>query len=199
MKRFCLLCKRQLKQPIFLFLCLLLPFSCLLVSHLEQNSSSAVRIGLLAEAPDAFTAAVFSDLCSNTRSITFDVFSDEEQMRTEVMRGNLDCAYQFCADFHTRLLDDNYKKTILCYTSSGTMMKALSEEVVFSSIFKQLGADILADYALSVTATKDIPLTRLSDLYQKYLYGEQVFSLSYEYLDSTTQGSSPIGANLSNK
>lgn len=191
MKRFCLLCKRQVKQPFFLFLCLLLPFSCLLISHLEQRSSSALCIGLFAEAPDEFTAAVFSELCSDARSITFEVFSDEEQMRTEVMRGSLDCAYRFCADFHTRLLDGSYKKTILCYTSTGTMLKDLSEEVVFASVFKQLGADILTDYALSEANAIDVQLSenQLSALYQKYLYGDQVFSLRYEYLDSPIQPS----------
>lgn len=188
MKRFLLLCKRQFLQPTFLLLCLLLPISCTLISRLEQDSSAAIRIGLYAEAPEAFTDACFLELTSSQEALSFEVFSDEEMMCELVMRGELDCAYCFAKDFHTRLLHNDYKKSILCYTSSGTLMKALSTEVVFSAVFKQLGDDILNGYVenadFSFSRKDNVTEKRLSTLYEKYLSGEQVFSLEYRYLDS---------------
>lgn len=188
MKRFFLLCKRQLLQPAFLLLCLLLPISCTLISRLEQDSSAAIRIGLCAEAPEEFTDACFSALVSEQKALSFVVFSDEAMMLEQVMRGELDCAYRFCEDFHDRLLNKDYKKTILCYTSSGTVMKDLSTEVLFSAIFEQLGGDILTEYVnesdLSFSRKDNITDAKLTGLYEKYLNGGQVFSLEYQYLDS---------------
>lgn len=184
MKRFYLLCKRQLLQPFFLFLCLLLPVSCVFISGLEKTSSSTICIGLYAEAPESFTDAFFSELCSGTQTLSFSVFSDEELMKTLVMRGELDCAYSFCNDFRTRLLNGEYKRAVRCYTSSGTLMKELSKEVVFSSLFKQLGSDILTDYAAALFPAEQDAAGALSSLYEKYLQGSQVFSLEYEYLDA---------------
>lgn len=188
MKRFLLLCKRQLLQPAFLLLCLLLPIFCTLISRLEQDSSAVIRIGLYAEAPETFTDACFSALASEQAALSFVVFSDEEMMRKQVMRGELDCAYRFCKDFHDRLLNKNYKKSILCYVSSGTVTKDLSTEVVFSAVFKQFGSDILNGYVkesdLSFSRKDNITDTKLTELYEKYLNGGQVFSLEYQYLNS---------------
>lgn len=198
MKRFLLLCKRQLLQPAFLLLCLLLPISCTLISRLEQDSPAVIRIGLYAEAPEAFTDACFCALVSEQAALSFVVFSDEEMMREQVMRGELDCAYRFCEDFHDRLLNKNYKKSILCYVSSGTVMKDLSTEVVFSAVFKQLGSDILNEYVknsdLSFSRKDNITDTKLIELYEKYLNGGQVFSLEYQYLDAYTANAGPYAS-----
>ncbi len=198
MKRFLLLCKRQLLQPTFLLLCLMLPMSCTLISRLEQDSSAAIRIGLYAEVPEEFTEACFSELTSKQEVLSFVVFSDEEIMREQVMRGELDCAYRFCEDFHARLLNNDYKKSILCYVSSGTVMKDLSTEVVFSVVFKQIGSDILNGYVkevdFSFSRKDNITDKTLTTLYEKYLNGNQVFSLEYEYLDSYAANAGSSGS-----
>lgn len=198
MTRFLLLCKRQLTQPFFLLFCLLLPLSCALVSHLEASSSSGIRIGLFAREPESYTDALFSRLCSETSALSFEVFSDEEQMCSQVMCGALDCAYSFGEDFHEHLLNGSYKKSILCYTTSGTLMKDLSREVIFSTLFQQLGVDLLTGYAKASSfplfGENNVPEEYLSALYEKYLYSEQVFSLRHDYSDRPAENIPDAGA-----
>lgn len=190
MKRFLLLCKRQLKQPVFLFLCFFLPVSCLLIKNLEQDSRSSLCVGLFVEDEDAFTAAFLSDLTSAQSSITFERYSDRNSMTDKVARNELDCAYVFESGLHSRLLDNDYKNSILCYISPSTIMADLSREIVFSALFRQLGNDIavssITDSALFGAAPNQAA-DEVSDLYEKYLNGSEVFALNYQYLNTISQ------------
>lgn len=188
MKRFLILCKRQLIQPVFLLLCLLLPVSCLFVRKLEQGSSSPLCIGLYAEEPDALTDTCFSDLADGSRNLTFEVYSDRETMQNDVATAVLDCAYAFDKGFHTKLLEKDYKNSITCYVSPSTVIRDLSREVVFASLFRALGEDIAAAYAGKAGIFEDTQyraaMQEIAELYHKYADGQEVFSLDYQYLDT---------------
>lgn len=190
MKRFLLLCKRQLMQPVFLLLCLFLPVSCLLIKNLEHDSRSSLRIGLYTEEADKFTAAVFSDLTSDNSSIAFDLYSDRTSMIEGVARNDLDCAYAFESGLHTKLLENDYKNSITCYISPSTIMKDLSREVVFSAIFRQTGSDIAVSYITDSAlfdSAQNHAIDEISALYAEYLNGKEVFSLNYQYLNTLAE------------
>lgn len=193
MRRFILLCKRQLTQPVFFLLCLLLPASCLFVRNLERHSATSLCIGLYAAEPDELTSACFADLSAGNRrnALSFQIYTDTKAMRNDVANGSLDCAYAFGRAFYAQLLEKNYKKLITCYVSDSSIMEDLSREVVFASLFRILGEDIVVSYAedADIFAGKQeaIALRKISALYDKYNKGEEVFSLNYQYLDTHTE------------
>lgn len=191
MKRFLLLCKRQLIQPVFLLLCLFLPFSCLFVRKLEQDSASSLYIGLYAKEPDALTDACFSELKDNSKSLVFQIYTDEEMMRNDVAKAALDCAYAFDKGFHARLLEKDYKNSITCYVSASTVMDDLSREVVFSALFRVFGEDIAVTYAgragIFETEQAETAVQKIAELYHNYAEGQEVFSLDYQYLNTLAE------------
>lgn len=190
MKRFLLLCKRQLLQPVFLILCLALPVCCLLIQKLEQDSDAALCIGLFADTADELTSACFSELTANHGSLTFRIYSEEETMKQDVAANALDCAYTFDNELRTHLLEKNYKNRIVCYTSSSTIMDDLSREVVFAALFRHFGKDIVLTYTdetdLFAAPQESKALRRIAALYDDYLTGEEVFSLQYQYLNQVS-------------
>ena len=185
MVRFSILCKRQLKQPAFLLLCLLLPVSCFLIRHLETNSRSSLIVGLYTDETDGFTESILLSLCSKTGSVRFQLFDDRTSMMEKTAANELDCSYAFEAGLHARLKDTDYKHCITCYVSPSTIADKLSEEVVFAALFRRFGEEIAVSYAEESGIFSDRQaLAQISSLYQSYIEGEEVFSLNYQYLDT---------------
>lgn len=180
MTRFFILCKRQLTQPVFLLLCLILPAACLFIRNLEQNSRSSLTVGLYTEAADSFLNAVFSDLVSDSRSIVFQIYTDKNRLIEQTARNEIDCAYDFDKILYTKLCENNYKNSVTCYVSPSTIMSELSREIIFAALFRRFGEHI----AVSYIEEARLPDTEISALYQNYLNGDEVFSLNYQYLST---------------
>ena len=200
MTRFFLLCKRQLLQPSFLFLCFLLPIICLITTHLSQDSSSSLTIGLYKETDPApisdttFINNIFSTLSQANNSYTFQIFSNKDNMLNQVASNQIDCAYILPSDLYTKLLKNNYKNSIICYCSPSTIMADLSKETIFAALFYEIGSDIALNYIKEASifpSAQPEALQDLSLLYQTYKTSNKVFSINYQYLntlsDSPTQ------------
>lgn len=206
MTRFLLLCKRQLMQPSFCLLCLLLPITCLSIHNLEENSQSSLSVGLYTEpsnsaSDSAFLTNVFTKLTSDNGSIVFQIFTEKDAMLEQTARNELDCAYSFDEDLYTKLLQQKEKNSITCYTSPSTIMDALSREVLFAALFQQLGKDIAVQYMKDSGIFEDSQIELVSKLYHRYQTGNKVFSLEYQYLNSTktsalSKQSSPSAASM---
>lgn len=199
MVRFFILCKRQLMQPAFLLLCLLLPVSCFFIRHLEKNSHSSLSVGLYADDADSFTASVLAGLCSENGSVRFQIFDDRDSMIEKTAANGLDCSYAFESGLYARLKDKDYKDRITCYISSSTIMDKLTREMVFSVMFRQMGEEIAVSYAEESGIFADRQaLARISSLYQSYADGEEIFSLDYQYLDTPARdpGQAPTAATM---
>lgn len=203
MTRFFLLCKRQLLQPSFLLFCFLLPVISLIAAYLSQAPSPSLSIGLykeketgtaLTSSDAALIDNIFSTLSkTNTNgSYTFQIYSDKNTMLNQVANNQIDCAYIFPSDLHTKLLKNNYKNCITCYRSPSTLMAELSRETIFAVLFYEIGNDIALDYmkeACIFSSAQQKALQDFSVLYENYKTSNKVFSIDYQYLNTLSANS----------
>lgn len=186
---FLLLCKRQLKNPIYLLLLLSLPICCFLLHRMEAASQSSIQIGLYCEEPDALTSAVFSDLLEKDQGFAFYVADSEASLKDQVASGLAQCGYQFPPGYQTLFQNNAYKRKIICYTSPSSITESLSKEVVFSALFYHLGKEIALTYVEGSPLFSEFTREAMEITKTQYLYYSQnhgVFSLDYQTMD--TQG-----------
>lgn len=188
--RFFLLTKRQLKNPAFILLLLLLPVLSFFISRTENSDTSenGYRIALYAAGRDSFTEDLFSKLSASSSSVfSFYCTADEAAAVEDVVSGQAEFAYIFPADYTASFLSGNYRRKIKVYRSPSSLPAALPHEVVFAAIFETLGDEIAFHYIEETASFKELlPVfsTALPPLYHRLSEGSSLFAADYETLAS---------------
>lgn len=200
--KFFILCKRQLKNPFFIFLLLGFPFLGFGIHTLEQKSTSAnsdtvsLSIAIYCENPDTFTENFFEDILESS-SFHFYRANSLSSLKTEVASGYAECGYLFPDNFHSLLLNEDYKRKIVLYTSPSSLFASLSKEVVFASLFRLFAEDMAVSYIKSSSifaSIREDAISLFSPQYQSYIKDTAHTSL-FHLLYETVQTDGKITAN----
>lgn len=193
--RFYILCKRQLKNPFFLFLLFGFPLFGLGIHTLEKNSqekSDTISIAIYCENPDTFTQNCLEEL---THISSFHFYKAESlaSLETQVSSGYAECGYVFPNNFHSILLNGDLKRQITLYTSPSTLFASLSKEVVFACVFRSFAKDMAISYIKTspiFDSIRENAIPMFSLQYQSYLNGTEdtsLFHLTYETISAAKE------------
>lgn len=192
MKQICflfyLILKRQLKRPAFFILLLLLPLGTFAAGRIPALSADPeICAGLYAADDDAVSVNSINLLIRTNGLVSFAIYDDPSLMTEDIITGKLDCGYIFSNDF-TKKLDDGQKNIIQVIKGNDAgLVSALSNELVFSALFKVYGKNIIQDYLLTnplLAEQADLLLPSIDAEYARFLESDTVFHVEFDSLSA---------------
>lgn len=163
-------CKRYFKMPAFLLLLLALPLLTLFIEQMEEKSPQAMKIGIYAEADEAFFASLFD---CYTGPVSFQFYPSKEDLTTAVTLREIECGYQFPIDFFSRIQQGEKSGLISVYVSPSTTLTPVLNETVYSILFSEISKDAIEKYLFRYSSQKDALAQTFSTqeyeaIFQKY-------------------------------
>lgn len=184
-----ILCKRQLKSLLFLFLLFLLPIAAFYFTSVSpETEANETRIALYCSSPDAVTETLFESLMTMDSMFTFYTEEDEAGLLQAVQTEKAACGYLFPPDYQKFLDDGDYRRKITVYTSPGTLLESLCSEVVFSTLFSIYSKELLYSYLKTEPLFSEAVKTQefFSIFQERYAYfqdKQRTFYVEYELLE----------------
>lgn len=199
-----ILLKKQLTNPVYLCLLIIIPTGLFAVRHFSLNSEeeSRIRAGFLIEQDlsekDSGNMSGFADkirqsLKEVSGRLEFIEYNDAELMKSDTARAFLECSYIFTDRLFYALCEDSYNDTIIVFTSPQTILADLANELVFASVFRAFGDNVLYLYAdnnaslLADNPANDFKAV-LKAQFEKQLKGNDTFSLDFQVYQKETAG-----------
>lgn len=134
--------KRMLKKPAFMLFLLILPLMSFLVDRLGQGESEGMSVGLVLEADEQggtgderMRQEFLSVLREQEGVLRFRFYEDEEKMRQDVEKGELDCGVCLREDLWDGLGTGAWQETITIYATSSSSMTDIVKEKIASVVF----------------------------------------------------------------
>ena len=183
--------KRCFKKFSFILLLLSIPILCLVLKYNTGNDDSTIKAGIYIEEHSDYSDEITSNLINDYDSIDFEICDNIKTLKKKVANGTYETGYVFANGFKEKIENCETKEMVLVYSSPGTIINALTNEYVFSEIFKIYCIKELINYINNDNAFEKDDLSNLSEqiipMYKEYLKSNETFS--FEYInpeDSTT-------------
>ncbi len=178
-----ILAKRQLKSLFLIFLLILIPFITLFAYHLPKNNTPLnYQAGIYLDGKDSFAQDVASSLLADSKTISFILYSDLEQMTQDVSNNTIICAYIFPANLSEKVTSSNVKDCISVLMQSMATIQPAINELVYSEVLKLQGELIIQDYINSTQLFEyndPIIMETLLKSYQTYTNSDDIFHINY--------------------
>lgn len=199
-----ILLKKQLTNPVYLCLLIIIPAGLFAVRHfsLSSEEESRIRAGFFIEQDlsgndsgdmSSFADKIRQSLKEVSGRLEFIEYNDAELMKSNTARAFLECSYIFTDGLFSALCKDSYKDTIIVFTSPQTILADLTNELVFASVFRAFGDNVLYLYAdnnaslLADNSVNDFKAV-LKTQFEKQLKGNDTFSLDFQVYQKAAAG-----------
>lgn len=187
---FWLLIKSQLKSPAMLVFLIGLPVICTAVSMSPAANKTAVpRIALFVEDGDKIAYETIKHLVKGDYSVEFYVAKSRDELWSDVGQNIADHGYYIKDGFTKRLNSMDYEESIVLVTSSGSgVLIPMTQEIVFSEMFKVYAEEVAADFVADNINFKDVKEEAVQSVradYQRYGDSDDTFHISFETLDES--------------
>ena len=187
---FMLLCKRQLHHKILLVLLVCLPVCTFLFSRVPAMTDHALpRVGLILTDEDALASEAVASLLQDNTVVEFYIPESAQALNDAILTGDTECGYIFENQLTSRLTNGNASGCITLLHTPNSLVTSLTNEMVFSSVFRLLGKSIAQDYLASEpllrTVLADAKLV-CSERYEFYLNGPATFHVEFKMLSGTS-------------
>lgn len=222
--------KKQVKQKSFLVLLLILPILVGFCAHLQRTTDTSIRIGLyisentlqtLDSPMDSHgpTLPTVSDLIQRLTEETYHIGDAAilfypcdtlSQLENDVAKGSAECGYVIPDSLYISLQQNEKNHLIQVVTSPTTTLSAVTNEMVYASLFREYARYTLQDYLwkespLFADANGDISAAdrtsffqHVSDLYEKYLTNDSTFCFTYDTDSRTPDSTHALGSDTIN-
>lgn len=186
--------KRSFKKISFIFLLITLPIFCCFLNSVVKNESTSVKVGIYSESKSEMADKLIYNLMSKYESVSFTQCSSVSQLKDKVISGDFECGYVIPDDFAEKIACNDLNNIIELYTSPGTFLASLSNEYIFSEIFKEYAVNELTEYIAAQDIFTISDVSRLNQelrtMYEDYLNSSEIFSFRYingenEIIDNT--------------
>lgn len=199
-----ILLKKQLTNPVYLCLLIIIPAGLFAIRHFSLGSEegSRIRAGFFIEQDlsvndngdmSGFADKIRQSLKEVSGRLEFIEYTDAELMKSDTARAFLECSYIFTDGLFSALCKDSYKDTIIVFTSPQTILADLTNELVFASVFRAFGDNVLYLYAdnnaslLADNSVNDFKAV-LKTQFEKQLKGNDTFSLDFQVYQKAAAG-----------
>lgn len=187
---FHLFTKRLFQKPIYLFVLLLLPCFSYFYSQSTINQDDSLNVALYIEGKDPLAVSIVADLLEADSQVHFYEVTDYETLTKDVITRKAECAYIF-PDNLSELLDQKKKKDMITVLHApSSILMPLSNEIVFSSLFRHYAKNIMLDYALDYEAFHSYDAEAMSEellaSYEHYMTEEVPYEFKFTTLGTQT-------------
>ncbi len=144
-----LLLKRQFTNKLYICFLIAMPLFVLALLCISSNAkgSDKVPVGYHIEKQDReFAKALRESLKETSGKIDFIEYDELNEMLEDTASSSIECSYVFTEDLFEGLIENDYKKTILGFTSPSTIVASMVDEMVFTAVFRAFGDTALYVY-----------------------------------------------------
>ncbi|MBE5948235.1 MAG: hypothetical protein E7261_04305 [Lachnospiraceae bacterium] len=183
-----LLLKRQFTNKLYICFLVAMPLFILIALCISSNTkgNDKVPVGCYIEKQDReFIKVLQESLNEASGKINFIEYDDLNEMLEDTASSALECSYVFTEELFDGLIEDDYKKTILRFTSPSTVVASMVDEMVFTAVFRAFGDTALCVYVDENPKTfaghdADELKLALRNAYEKQLDTGHTFSLEFK-------------------
>lgn len=192
---FHLFCKRLLKKTFFLLLLCLLPLAAIFLKKAFTIDNLNIQVGLYTPDKEGISRQAVDTLLNQDDVITFIEYDSSKQLRASVAGGNCLCGYILPDHLEEKFDLNLYRNSIEVFTGSYSI-SPLTDEIVFSSVFREYALHILNEYIDKTGLFKSMSSkqihTKLKELYEQYLMDGSTFSFQYHNEEAISKDSSVL-------
>lgn len=179
-----ILTKRQLANPFFLALLIILPLTALIsdnFSSKDNNNGYVAGLYIDGETDDIFADTVVNNLINANESIRFIKFNDVENMKEKIISEELICGYVIPHNIRELLSGDDKEDCITSYKIPASTLQPAANEIVYAELIKLQGYTIMEDYMHSSGQFPDDKyIEEAFEYYEEYLTGNETIRIDYE-------------------
>ena len=183
-----LLLKRQFTNKLYICFLVAMPLFILIALCISSNTkgNDKVPVGCYTEKQNSeFTKTLHEALKESSGKIDFIEYDNLNDMLEDTASSSLECSYVFTEDLFDGLVEDDYKNTIIGFTSPSTVVASMVDEMVFSAVFRAVGDVALCVYVdenPEIFAEHDTDELKLAlrNAYKKQFDTGHTFSLEFK-------------------
>lgn len=179
-----ILTKRQLANPFFLALLIILPLTALIsdnFSSKDKNTGYIAGLYIDGESDDIFADTVVNNLVNANDSIRFVKFNNVEDMKEKIISEELICGYVIPHNIRKLLSGDDKEGSITSYMIPASTLQPAANEIVYAELIKMQGYSIIKDYMHSSGQFPDDKyIEEAFEYYEEYLTGNETIRIDYE-------------------
>lgn len=182
--------KRNFKNPAYTLFLIGLPLLMFHISNLASSQNKGlIQVGIFSDNPDSLTQDIIEELITIEGAVSFHLYNTKEDLIYNIKNAYLECGYEFPENFKDRIDKMNYKDSINLITSPSTVTSTIINEIIFGAISKTYGSEIATSYVKNNSLFNDNEESAVlftKERYEFYNTNDTTFSLTYEYLDRSS-------------
>ena len=180
-----LLSKRLWRQPAYVGLLVLIPILGYAVNVMEQEGAGGVVVSVCVE-EGAWSARIVDELQDQGADsvLEFMFCDDADAVERSVMSDAADCGFVIPADIDEMVLDEDWRKCITVYETSGSSITGMAKERISGVIFKLYSEQRYQEYMGQIS--EDI-VDFAQDAYESHLVDDSTFEFRYVNDDQYSQ------------
>ncbi|GEM_PF-756532 len=137
LRRFCIMLKRPLRQPVFLMMLAFLLFMTYLASRVPENRrSTSIPVAILNKDHSRDGEALIQSLLTEESLFTFYLVKDEESMYRDLSSGKANTGYIIPESFMAEAARFHQDIRIDQILTEGSLLPTISMDVIFSAVFR---------------------------------------------------------------
>ncbi|GEM_PF-3580544 len=183
-----LLLKRQLTKVAVWGLYLGIPILLYGYTHVVHPSGEAVmHVGLYAADEDGIVLQTIQELCNRDGNITFYQAQSEEQLENDVRNRKAASGYVFLPEFTQHMLQQDLRQRIKVYALSTDKLSSVTNELVYTQLFRNYGDLISDDYVVSnevFSQHNEQARIYIKEAYRQFMQSDTVFHLNIEMIQN---------------
>ena len=172
-----LLSKRLWRQPAYIGLLLLIPILGYVVSMMEQEGAGGAVVSVCIE-EGAWSNEIVDGLQDQEADsvLAFAFYDDVDAMKQSVVSGAADCGFVLPSNLQEMVLDEDWRKSIIVYETSGSSITGMAKERISGVIFKLYSEQRYQKYMRQIS--EDI-VDFAQDAYESHLVDGSTFEFRY--------------------
>lgn len=177
--------KRFLRQKIFLVLLLVMPVGTFLFAAMANRDDTSVRVGIVCADDSSLGARVGQELLNHRGIVRFCRMDSDAEMKRAICQGEIECGYSFPDDMGEKYRAKQYAGLVKQYFRRGSMLYAITREVVLTGIFRLHAEELAASYIYDsdLFHTEYIVPQEISESYRRNINDQTTFTFTFN--DST--------------
>lgn len=183
-----LLAKRLWRQPIYIGVLLLIPILGYAVSMMEQGEKGGAAVAVCIE-EGAWSAQIVDGLQAQEANsvLGFAFYDDVAAVEQSVVSGAADCGFVIPSNIEEAVLDEDWRKIITVYATSGSSITGMAKERISGVIFQLYSEQCYESYMGQIS--EDI-VDFAQDAYESHLVDGSTFAFRYVSDDQYSQNNS---------
>lgn len=180
-----ILAKRLWRQPAYIGLLVLIPILGYAVSVMEQGERGGAVVAVCAE-DGSWSDRILDGLQKQAADsvLIFDFCDGASETAALVMKGEADCGFVVPADIEKRVSEEDYRKCITVYETSGSSITGMAKERISGVIFRLYSEQRYEDYMGQIS--EDI-VDFAREAYESHLVDGSTFGFRYKNDDQYSQ------------